>query len=335
MGVPPPPSTAGDAPAGVAEIAGAAFSGLGLPGLVLAGGGPGIPPWAVAAGWADLDRNEILDTSHRFPVYPVAMLVTATAVLRLVGRGRLRLDAPASEYLHALRLADSSVTVRELLSHTGGVDSPAEMITTGSVPDLLPLAGGFMACSGTRGVVRPSAGGYAVLGQLIADTTGMPYADAVASLVLNSLGMSGSSIPSSPAAVGPRAVTGYTVTPEGGFAAMRARIATVPAGAGLWATAADLVRLGTGWSSLLPPALAREALTPQARPERGGLQAGLGWLISPRGDTAAQAGAGPGTAVSLVIRVRDNRTHVVLASRQLSIDRIDDALLRGWTNPAH
>ena len=53
----------------------------------------------------------------------------------------------------------------------------------------------------------------------------------------------------------------------------------VQAIAGLWSTGADLVRLGTGWPSLLPAALTRAALTRQAGPGPRGLDVGFGWLL--------------------------------------------------------
>ena len=80
-------------------------------------------------------------------------------------------------------------------------------------------------------------------------------------------------------------------------------------------------------------ALAGEALTPQAA-EPGGQQVGLGSLISPRGDVAVHAGAGPGATASLLIGVRGNRTQVVLTNRQVPIGPVNDRLLRSWTNPA-
>ena len=76
------------------------------------------------------------------------------------------------------------------------MDSPAPGgLLADSVPDLAALAGPVVGCSGPRGEVRPSNGGYAVLGQLIADVTGSPYDQAVTRLVLEPLGMSGSSFP--------------------------------------------------------------------------------------------------------------------------------------------
>jgi CubicO group peptidase (beta-lactamase class C family) len=324
----------GEVPAVMAGIADEAFAELGLAGLVLAGGGPDSPVWVLATGWADLDRGEALDTGHRLPAPGTTALVTATAVLRLVAEGRIGLDTPANDQLRTVSLADDAVTVRELLSHTAGVDSPrlAELFAD-SVPDLVTLTGRVIGCSGTRGVVRPSNGGYAVLGQLVADVTGSPYAEAVTRLVLEPLGMTGSSFPARSADLGSDAVTGYDVTPEGTFVPAPARLCTVPAVGGLWATAADLVRLGAGWSSLLPAALAREALTPQTVPGPGGHRAGLGWLISPRGDVAAHGGAGGGATASLLVRVRDHQVHLTLTNKSTPLDAITNRVLRSWANP--
>jgi CubicO group peptidase (beta-lactamase class C family) len=336
VAAPPPARTLGGVPDGMAGVADAAFAGLGLAGLVLAGSGPDTPAWVVAKGWADLDRAEVLDTGHRLPAPGVAALVTATAVLRLVAERRFGLDVPANGHVRTVRLADDTITVRELLNHTAGVDSPspAEMFAD-SVPDLATLAGPVVGCSGRRGVVRPSNGGYGVLGQLVADVTGSPYADAVTRLVLAPLGMSGSSYPARSADLGADTVTGYTVTPAGVFVPVPAMICTIPAVGGLWATPADIVRLGAGWSSLLPAALAREALSPRTEPGPGGRRVGLGWLISPRGDVAMHAGAGPGATACLLIRIPDGRLHVTMTNRPVPLDPVNERVLRFWASSAH
>jgi CubicO group peptidase (beta-lactamase class C family) len=126
---------------------------------------------------------------HRFPVYGVTRLVTATAVLRLVAEDRIGLDDAANDHLRSVRLADDAVTVRELLSYSGGVDDPAPGNGyADTVPALTSLYGGpVLPCSGPRGIMaRPGrhGGGYAALGQLIADVTGSGYAAAAARLVL-------------------------------------------------------------------------------------------------------------------------------------------------------
>jgi CubicO group peptidase (beta-lactamase class C family) len=329
---PVPVRTQGEVPAEVADLAEHAFAELGLTALLLAGGDAHTPTWVLTRGWADLDRAEPLDCGHQFPVPGATVLVTATAVLELVADGRISLDGRANDQLRGIRLADDTITVRELLSHTAGVDSPTELYAD-EVPELKDLMGPVIACTGPRGTVDPSNGGCAVLGQLVADVTGLPYAEAVARLVLDPLKLMDSSFPARAADINPRAVTGYHLTLEGRFEPVPARIPTLQAVAGLWSTGADLVRLGLGWSSLLPEALAHEALTPQTGPGPGGSRVGLGWLISPRGDIATHAGANVDGTAAITTRVRDQRTHIVLTSRLIPVNSIETRLLRAWTNP--
>src|SRR3984893_3945052 len=124
----PPVRTQGEVPAKIATIAEQAFAELGLTALLLAGGDPHTTqPWIPTRGWPDLDDGEPLDPAHRFPAPGVTALVTVTAVLRLTADNTVHLDRPANDYLTNIAMADDTITVRELLSHTAGVDSPTEM----------------------------------------------------------------------------------------------------------------------------------------------------------------------------------------------------------------
>jgi hypothetical protein len=88
----PPVSSSGAVPATAAKTAATAFGELGLAGLVLAGGVPGGAGWAIARGWAGLERAEPLRPGHRFPAYGITRLITATAVLRLIADERVGID---------------------------------------------------------------------------------------------------------------------------------------------------------------------------------------------------------------------------------------------------
>jgi CubicO group peptidase (beta-lactamase class C family) len=343
--------TSGEVPGAVNRVAAEAFTEIGLPGLVLAGAGAGAghggagpdgPRWVLARGWADLDRGSLLEAGHRFPVYFVTSLFTAMTVLRLVADGRVGLDAPANDYLRTVRLADDSVTVREVLTHTGGVGHLARPLAADWAPDLVAQIGPVLPCDGERGVFQVSAGGPAALGQLAADVTGSPYPDAVARLVFGPLGMTSSSFPSSWPRDG--AVVGYTVGLEedGAFEAVPSKVANFQAVGGLWTTAADLVRFCVAWKSLLPAALAREALRPQTTggPVRG-RDFGLGWVVGPRGDVAGMAASGPGASASLLVRdpARPGgcgQVQVALANRLIPIEPLNLRVLRACGDrPAH
>ena len=254
------PSTraSGEVPAAAAAVAEESFAGLGLPGLVLAGAPAGARAgdgsgWVAARGWASLDGASHdgcvpLTPGHRFPAYSVTKLITATVVLRLAADGQIGLDDPAAAHLRTVRPADETVTVRDLLTHTAGVQNPAEMFAD-HVPDLVTLVGPVVASAGPRGTFSYSNGGYGLLGQLIADVPGGTYPEAATQMVLGPLGMSCSWFPASWPATG--AVTGYHLGGDGSFETAPARICTGTGAAGGPGAASSLiVRLGTGQPSV-------------------------------------------------------------------------------------
>ena len=285
------------------------------------------PAWATGPV-PDTAAAVALRGDHRFPAYSITKLITATAVLRLAAAGRLGLDDPANEHLRTVRLADDAVTIREVLSHTGGVDSPGELFGS-SIPSLASLTGPVMPCSGPRGTFSYSNGGYAMLGQLIADVTGSAYQEAAAALVLQPLGMTGSSFPASWPGSG--AVTGYQLADDGTFEPVTEQVCTIPAAGGLWATAADLARFGLTWASLLPAALTREALRPHADRDPSGAQIGLGWLLHRPKDVAGHADGGPGASASLLVQLSTGRASVAMTSRLVPIEPVNARLLRPMT----
>jgi CubicO group peptidase (beta-lactamase class C family) len=244
----------------------------------------------------------------------------------LVAEGAVALDDPVNGRLRSLRLADDTVTVRELLAHTGGVDSPSPA-WAGAVADVAAVLGPVAGCSGPRGEFAYSHGGYAVLGQLIADLTGTPFAQAVTRLVLEPLGMAGSWFPvRAPDSLD--AARGYRLTEEGSFEPEPLPVFALQAAGGLWSTAPDLVRFGSGWRTLLPGELAEQALRPHARQYGTAAEIGLGWLLQRPLDAAGHAGAGPGSSASLITRPGTRRTSVVLTNRLVPVESVNVRLLR-------
>jgi CubicO group peptidase (beta-lactamase class C family) len=331
--------TEGAAPAGVAGIAADAIARLGLPGVGLAGRVRGEPGWASATGWADLDRGEPLQPGHAFPAYGITTVVTAVAVLRLVADGRLGLDEAANRYLGAVRLGDDEVTVRQLLSHAGGVIDPEPppapavpdpTVPDPTVPDPPAVIGPVIACAGRRGTYRFSAAGYAALGEIVAGLADQPYPEAVSRLVLQPLAMAASWFPAgwpSPERVPAPIVTCYDVGAGGVFEAVPGRAPAVMAAAGLWSTAADLVRFGLDWRSLLPRQLADQAVRPHVAITTGP-KAGLGWLVNEPLGLAGQAGGGAGGAASLIVTLDGRRAQAALANRLIPIEPVNAAALR-------
>jgi CubicO group peptidase (beta-lactamase class C family) len=325
----PPAASFGPVPEQVSGVIEDSYVELGLVGLTAAGdwdGGPDGEVWACSRGWADLERNVPLDPAHRFPALSVTMLVTSTAVLRLVADGAVALDDPVNGHLRSLRLADDAVTVRELLSCTGGVDNPSS-VWAGAVADVADVLGLVVGCSGPRGEFAYGYGGYAVLGQLIADLTGTPFAPAATRLVLEPLGMADSWFPTR-APVAPDAVLGYRLERDGSFVPEPPPVFALQSAGGLWSTGPDLVRFGSGWRTLLPGELAEQALRPHAVQHDSVAEFGLGWLLNRPADFAGHAGAGPGSSVSLITHPSAGRTSVMLTTRQVLVEPSNVRLIR-------
>lgn len=76
--------------------------------------------YAKAYGAARLSPRVPATASTRYPIYSIAKQFTAAAILALVEDAKLGLDEPAGKYLPELGAA-SGVTIRQLLTHTGGI----------------------------------------------------------------------------------------------------------------------------------------------------------------------------------------------------------------------
>ena len=217
-----------------------------------------------------------------FQACSISKHVAAFGTLRLAEQGVLDLDEDVDAYLTSWRLPESDgwrpvVTTRQLLSHTAGLsynwfrgfhpDDPLptlRQVLDGEPPANTPPVRPTML-PGSR--FRYSGSHYAVLQQLLEDVTGTPFADLMRALVLDPLGLADSSYDQTFPHQRP-AADGHHVdgTPVSG----KWRVQPELAGAGLWTTPTDLVRLGaevlrasTGRSALLTEQTAADMLTPQ------------------------------------------------------------------------
>ncbi|MET9556264.1 serine hydrolase domain-containing protein [Streptomyces sp. NPDC006645] len=95
------------------------------------------------AGTAEIGTGRpMVDADARFRLASDTKAFTATAVLRLVAEGKVRLDAPAGRYVP--QLAESPVTVRQLLKQRSGLPEYTNLVDWNGGPytdeDFLALA---------------------------------------------------------------------------------------------------------------------------------------------------------------------------------------------------
>ncbi|HEU5269880.1 MAG TPA: serine hydrolase domain-containing protein [Jatrophihabitans sp.] len=153
---------------------------------------------SAAFGLADTAAGTPLTERHLFRIASHSKTFTAVTVLRLVERGKLRLDDPVAEHLPELAGSGlAAVTVRELLGHGGGVirDSEdgdfwqlfrpypdaAELIRIATEPSA--------AVTGRNERFKYSNIAYGLLGLVIERVARTSFADAVAAEILRPLGL--------------------------------------------------------------------------------------------------------------------------------------------------
>jgi CubicO group peptidase (beta-lactamase class C family) len=180
----------------LSEFVGATASHFGIPGVAVGVWTDGHEYYA-CHGVTSIENPLPVDQDTLYVLGSVTKTFTATAVMRLVADGRVELDTPVRRYVPELRLADertgAEITVLNLLNHTSGLDW-GMTADTGEGDDA--LAGYVAMLADLKQIAPPGArasysqAGYNLVGRVIEKVTGFTYERAVASLLLEPLGLS-------------------------------------------------------------------------------------------------------------------------------------------------
>ncbi|MGV9565749.1 serine hydrolase domain-containing protein [Streptomyces sp. NPDC003480] len=212
-------------------------------------------------GTADAATGTPFTADTAVPLGSVTKVYTAAVVMLLADDGDLDPDEPAAAFLPELRELPE-VTVRQLLSHTGGLPTGPDSDTAAGTS-----ASGYLrqVCTARDALFPPGAAfsysnaGYVAAGRLVTVVTGMSWQEAVRALVLEPLG----TVPAFLGDTAPdrRTAAGHARnTASGQLRRAHQNLAPVEAPAGgLLAGALDLAALGralTGRSAALPAAVA-------------------------------------------------------------------------------
>jgi len=153
-------------------------------------------------GVQDIESKRPVTRETLFRIASMTKAFTALTVLKLRDDGRLRLDAPAAEYVPELRTwtypTDDTppLRVRDLLNHVSGfvTDDPwgdrQTPMAEADFTQLLRAGVPFNTAPGTR--FEYSNFGYALLGRIVTNVSKQNYADTVTRTLLQPLGMTSS-----------------------------------------------------------------------------------------------------------------------------------------------
>jgi len=162
----------------------------------------------ITLGVANRDTQAPVTPQTRFAIGSITKSMTALALLELVDRHRLELDAPVRRYLpwFAIRSLGGPILVRELLSHTAGIpdDYAAE---PGYIYDVLALRSATTLFAPDT-AWSYSNDGFAAAGAILAQLDRRSWAESIEARVMAPLGMAQSSPVFTPEAMAGVA-TGY------------------------------------------------------------------------------------------------------------------------------
>jgi len=153
-------------------------------------------------GYADYEGHKrVLPDETIFRTASVSKLVTATAVMQLVERGKINLDADVNSYLKRFQIVNpypTPVTVRHLLTHTSGIDERLIGNSVATPQELISL-GDYFARRQPRVTRLPgkqiiySNLGMSLAGYLVEVVSGVSFEEYVEQNIFKPLGMAHSS----------------------------------------------------------------------------------------------------------------------------------------------
>jgi CubicO group peptidase (beta-lactamase class C family) len=170
-----------------------------IPGLAAGVVANGRLVWAEGFGCADLEKKSPMTPQTLTRIASITKTFTATAIMQLQERGKLRIDDPVKKYLPWFTIrskwpAEPPITIRQLLTHTSGLPGEAAFPywTDNNFPTREQVR---QALPGQEQLYPPderfrySNLGLALAGEVVAAAAQMPYEEYIQKNILAPLGM--------------------------------------------------------------------------------------------------------------------------------------------------
>ena len=256
--------------------------------------------WVRAFGFADLENRVPMSVHSAYRYASVQKSMTAAAVLQLVERRKMDLDAEIQTYVPYFPRKNWPVTVRQLLGHLAGIphyvnrEVEQHITVHKTTREAVAIFEGFalVAEPGTR--YSYSSYGYNLLGAAIEGAAGVAYGDYMREQVWRPLGMSSTRL-DDPTALIPNRVRGYRLVSGKVANAEFIDVSSRFAAGGTRGTVPDLLRfvrgLQAGEAAL--PGQPRPMYAPMRTRDGQPIAYSAGWQVPPlknRGSTVMNDG---------------------------------------------
>jgi len=264
----------------------------------------------------------------QFYIGSVSKTFTALAVMQLVEKGLIDLDAPVQKYIPWFEIADKDesgkITIRNLLNHTSGLSEAGDRNASAFTSSLDEQAGLLKDAHLTAPVgvkFQYYNQNYRLLGLIIEKVSGMSYGDYIQTHIFDPLGMDRSTADPLNAPDLAQAYTrffGFAVPMQQSYIP-----GWLPSGY-LISTAEDMSKFLLAQINNQKPdgsQLLEPELLAIMRSEPAGVDGGygMGWLILDDGDTIAHGGANEFFQSFILIHQKD-KTGMVLLFNQNSME---------------
>ena len=267
--------------------------------------------WAKGFGLADLENQIPATATTAYRLASITKSLTATAIMQLVEKGKIDLDAPIQKYCPAFPEKQWTITVRHLLTHQSGIRHHQfeEVLSTKHFNDINSALNVF---KDSPLLHEPGAKysyttpGYVVLGCIIEGASGMKYSDYLRENILKPAQMNDTQVDNVYSIILHRA-RGYRKTSGNEIenAPLLDTSGRLPGG-GLVSTVEDLARFAIALQSSM--LVKKETLAEMwTRPKtKDGKQQdyAIGWLVAdlPDGKLIRNDGSQAGTRTFLLMR---------------------------------
>lgn len=314
-----------------------------VPGMAIAIFDKGKLIYKKGVGLADVKENDAVTTKTGFNIGSISKLFTAWGVMKLVETGKIDLDTPVEQYITRWRIPESDydaskVTIRSLLSHTGGISvhgypgfRPEQQLPSLKA-SLAGVNGDVRADEKVEIIVAPqtefkySGGGYTILQLMIEEVTGEPFAAYMEKTVFKPLKMNNTSF-----VISPRILRGSAKPYDEEGKEIYLERFTAQAAAGLHTTLEDFIKFVRA-NFEKNKVLKEQTLAIMQTPDQVAKgKYGLGYMMYRMGPVTLKghAGSNDGWESGFMIDFNTNSAIIMLTNGSLGKD-VAIATLRQW-----
>jgi CubicO group peptidase (beta-lactamase class C family) len=301
-------------------------------------------------GVRDLRTLTPIDANTDFRLASFTKQFTAMAVMLLIDDGKLRYDEPLTEIFPDFPAYGRAITVRHLLTHTGGLPDYGELMEGGpwsethqiqddEVLTLLKKQSAPKFAAGTNWEYSNS--GYVVLGLIVAKASGVPFDEFLRRRIFSALHMDGT-VAFRPAKNSvPNRAFGHTKGPDGFTETDQSAASATLGDGGVYSNLEDLAKWDDALEKhiLLAESKMKPAVTPAKLadgsetlfpPPRGGdnqtrrqVAYGFGWFLDPYNGRERMYHPGGTRGFSTIIeRFTAEKLTIVVLSNRTDLDPI-------------